>query len=305
MVCEEPKISAIIPTYNRAKYLDQLLKSLLHQTLDQKFYEIIVADNNSNDNTREIVKKYTDLPGNNVKYVFEKNQGIHFSRHAGAKAANSEILAYTDDDSIVDKRWLEELLKVYDDGKIGCAGGKVIIRLDYGEKFRILNSDEYINGANLSIRKKTLYEVDGFNPDQIGEVLVGDGETGLCNKIHKKGIKIAWVPDAVVWHLQIVSKNATLSDMKRRFANNGVCGAYASYRERRFGKFQLAKRSFGLFVYFVGHKLFVLLKKLMKDNGWDFHELRSAYYLSRASYELRLIYNKNLREFVLKEKWLE
>lgn len=293
------------------------------QTLDKKFYEIIIVDNNSNDNTREVVKKYTDLPENNIKYVLEKSRGLHFSRHTGARVANSEIFAYTDDDSIVDKRWLEELLKIYEDEKIGCAGGKVIIkwdekpplwiipyenvlgRLDYGPNFCILNSNEYINGANFSIRKKILYEVGGFNPDQIGEVLVGDGETGLCNKIRKKGIKIAWVPDAIVWHLQIVSKNATLSDMKRRFANNGICVEYAYYRKRKLNKFQLAKSSFRSFVYFVGYKLFALLKKLMKNNRWRFYELSSAYYISRASYKLKLIYNKNLREFVLKEKWLK
>lgn len=323
MTPKDLKISVIIPTYNRANYLNKLLERLSDQSIDKNTYEVIVVDNNSIDNTKKIVNKYMKSNKIFIQYIFEKRQGLHFSRHTGAKVSNSEILAYIDDDAICNENWLEELLKIYVDESIGCAGGKIIIRwdkkvpswvipyegvlgrLDYGQKSRILNHDEYINGANFSIRKKVLFDVGGFNPDQIGDHLIGDGETGLCKKLYKKSIKIAWIPNAIVWHIQIVSKNATKIDIKRRFINNGIADAYAFYKEKKYGKFNLLINSFKSLANSFRYKLYSLLQRIIKNDNWYRYEMSSVYCLSKAIYQLRIIFNRKLRKMVLEENWIK
>jgi len=319
----KPKISVIIPTYNRPHLLGQLLKSLSDQILDKSLFEIIVVENTPLKNAKRVVKKYTSLfPKERLSYSFEKNQGLHFARHAGAKLAKSEILAFLDDDALCNKDWLKNLLFVYENKKIGCAGGKIKIKwdkkppswilryenvlgaLNHGPKLRILKKNEYINGGNFSIRKKLLFEAGGFNPDQVKNIQVGDGETGLCKKLHKKGIKIAWMPKALVWHIQKVKPNATLTDMKRRFGSSAAVASYTSYKKEKFGRLELAKRVINFLSLFLKYRFFSFTGKLGKKKKWRHQTLLSAYYFKKALYELKLIHSRRFKKWVLKRSWL-
>jgi glycosyltransferase involved in cell wall biosynthesis len=203
--------------------LRDALFSLEKQSLSKEDYEVVVVDNASSDDTREIMEEFKKNSTMNILYVREDRQGLHYARNIGAKSANSDILVFTDDDIDFDSKWLESILNAFESDKsIDCIGGKILIRwdneppswiipyegffgrLDYGPEMRILNPREYINGGSFAIKKKKLFEAGGFNPDQYGDFYLGDGESGLCYKIHKAGWKMAWVPDAIVWHLQKV-----------------------------------------------------------------------------------------------------
>jgi len=130
MTNNEMRISVIVPTFSRASLLRNCIESLLRQTRDSTLYEVIIVDNNSSDATRETTHEYVGLPRYNIRYVLEPQQGFQYARNTGAKAAQTAILAYTDDDTICDERWLEALLRTYDDEEIGCAGGKIIVKWD-------------------------------------------------------------------------------------------------------------------------------------------------------------------------------
>jgi glycosyltransferase involved in cell wall biosynthesis len=322
MPSDEAKISVVVPAFNRADALRKCIASLLNQTLDARLYEIIIVDNSSSDDTESVVRDCIAQSGHNIRYIFEPRRGLHFARHAGAKAAASDILAYTDDDVICDPRWLEELVNVFEDKEVGCAGGKILIQwdqeppswiipyenvlghLDYGSKKRALRDGEFINGGNFCIKRRVLWDLGGFNPDQIGEVLVGDGEAGLCTKIHKSGIKMLWVPDAVVWHRQNVRKNATLSDLKRRFRNNGVSSGYALYKEVKKRTRLLVDVPRSAF-FCVRFKVVALLKRRAEVTNSYPSEFASAFYAEKAIYEFKLLIDKDLRELVTKENWLD
>jgi len=320
MTNNEVQISVIVPTFNRARTLRNCIESLLRQTLAPQFYEIIIVDNNSQDDTAEMVEEFVALQTHDIHYVLEPRKGLHYTRHAGAKVAHSEILAFTDDDVICDERWLEELLKTYSDATVGSAGGKIIIRwdreppqwvtqyevvlgrLDYGPEPRILQNNQLINGGNFSIRKHILRDVGGFNPDQVGEVLVGDGEVGLCYKLHRHGIRIAWVPDAVVWHCQVVSKNATLRDLKRRFSNNGISSAYSFYEE-------YPTRAHLIWLAIVSLRQaarlqFLSARSRLKTRNYD-NELYAAYFRAKAIHALKMLFIKQFREYNAELDWLE
>ncbi|GAX92001.1 glycosyltransferase family 2 protein [Effusibacillus lacus] len=87
-----PKVSVIIPTYNRGSFVIHAIESVLAQTF--KDYEIIVVDDGSADNTRELVKKY----GDKVRYIHQKNQGPSAARNTGIRHAKGKYIAFCDSD---------------------------------------------------------------------------------------------------------------------------------------------------------------------------------------------------------------
>jgi glycosyltransferase involved in cell wall biosynthesis len=318
------RFSVIVPTFNRCALLDQLLSALISQSFSCQDYEVIVVDNGSKDKTAGVVKHFQETSPAAVLYIYESRPGLHWARHAGAAAAHGEILAYLDDDTIPNHDWLEELDKAYTFFDADCAGGKIDIRwdrqppewvisyeptlgrLDYGPEWRILDKSEFINGGNFTILRKRLFEIGGFNPDQINQRLIGDGETGLCLKIHKRGWKMIWVPKAIVSHIQLVDKNGTLRDIKRRFWNNGVGRAYNYYRKYKASSLMLSLKTVQCLMKsaketLVGNIYCILAKRLCYYQ----HEMRSAFLAGEGLYYMRLIYDKELRKIALTENWLD
>ncbi len=97
-----PLVSVIIPTFNRATWLSGAINSVLDQTF--KNYELLVIDDGSNDNTREIVASFEG----HVRYLFQSNSGPSAARNTGIKETKAELLAFLDSDD----RWLKNKLQV-------------------------------------------------------------------------------------------------------------------------------------------------------------------------------------------------
>lgn len=95
-----PKVSIIVPTYNRAKYVTEAIDSILAQTfLD---FELIVIDDGSTDNTKDVLNRY----GDRIIYIYQTNSGVGTARNVGIRHARGEWLAFLDSDDI----WLPEYL---------------------------------------------------------------------------------------------------------------------------------------------------------------------------------------------------
>ena len=114
-----PLVSIVIPTLNRRTQLRNCLNSLLE--INYSNFEVVVVDNGCTDDTEEMVRR--DF--SNVNFIFEKKKGVVFARNAGSKFAKGEIIAYTDDDCIVDPNWISELVSGFSSPKIGAVGGPV------------------------------------------------------------------------------------------------------------------------------------------------------------------------------------
>jgi len=112
MTEQEPlPLSVIICTYNRADLLKQVLESLRSQTLPQSEFEIILIDDGSSDNTREIVESFQScLP---LKYFYQRNAGLASAKNHGIFAAHGRIVLFLDDDDIATPTLLEEHLKTH------------------------------------------------------------------------------------------------------------------------------------------------------------------------------------------------
>ena len=105
------KLSVIICTYNRVELLGKCVNSLMTQTARKENYEIIVIDNNSTDNTADLIRKIKII-NSNLRYVKEANQGLSYARNRGWKEAKGEYIAYIDDDCKADNNWCKHICPI-------------------------------------------------------------------------------------------------------------------------------------------------------------------------------------------------
>lgn len=319
------KISVIIPTRNRANYLKNALDSILNQEFPSDDYEIIVIDNASTDETKEVVEAFCKR-NRNIRYFYEENPGLHNGRHAGAKEALGSILAYIDDDVIVKKTWLEGIQESFVDPKVGvvtgnilpyyneispkwlslywqgCPYGKVLGWLslvDFGDTVRFI-AGEYAYGCNFSIRKELLMKCNGFHPDSMPPELIkyrGDGETGLVKKIKTLDYKVLFNPKASIFH--VIDKNRMTPKYfyKRAFAQ-GISYSYRQIRSRK-NRFMII---FSFFLRILRIYLF-LIKNFKK-----FHPTKLIlwlYYTAGFFYHQKKVFmDKGLLSWVLKYSYM-
>jgi len=119
------KFSVIIATYNRAEELVKTLDSLKNLESTGP-WEVIIVDNNSSDNTREVVLERLDSFPVPLRYIMEKEQGRSAALNAGIRAAQGEILAITDDDVRVDSLWLKNAEQALNTLSCDYVGGKAL-----------------------------------------------------------------------------------------------------------------------------------------------------------------------------------
>jgi len=132
-------VGVIIPARNRADLLHNSLEALTRQVRAPD--EVIVVDNGSTDNTKQVVEQYlARLP---IRYLYEPIPGAGQARNLGIRNATSEVLAFTDDDCVPDKDWLHFIeLSFLRDPAIGMVAGKVTPKLDgstWTERFAAVN----------------------------------------------------------------------------------------------------------------------------------------------------------------------
>jgi GT2 family glycosyltransferase len=198
-----PKVSVIVCSYNGGQTLEACLRSL--KKLNYPDYEVVLVDDGSKDNTKEIVSHHPW-----VKTIHQPNMGLSVARNVGAAHASGEIIAYTDSDCMADPDWLYYLVGTLLSGDYAGVGGPNIsppaqnwhqacVAAAPGGPSHVLLTDvvaEHIPGCNMAFHRWAFDKVGGFDP----EYRKAGDDVDFCWRLQQEGQVIAFSPSAIVWH---------------------------------------------------------------------------------------------------------
>jgi glycosyltransferase involved in cell wall biosynthesis len=242
------QLSVVICTYNRSSLLAQALDTLCRQSAELSSYEIIVVDNNSKDNTKDVTEAFITKQAN-IRYCFEQQQGLSHARNRGWKSAQADYVAYIDDDCLIPAHWVKLALDVIREVKPGVFGGPYYpfyitekpkwFKDDYGTHTqgahpRILENNEYLDGMNIIFKKSILQSLGGFNPNlgMCGDKIAYGEETDIVRLARKS------MPNELIYyHPQLDVQHAVRPekmDMRwivRQKFNDG-CYAYQVFKQQ-------------------------------------------------------------------------
>lgn len=318
--------SVIIPAYNRADLIGNSIKSLIDQTISPEVYEILVCDNNSTDNTKEVVESFFENQRCvKVHYYQEKRQGVHYARNSTALKAKGSYLYFTDDDMIADSKMLEEfdkwILKFPD---LAVLGGKVFPKWECPPPYWLVQyfcdstlsltnnyldvvickTDPGIASCHQLIRKDVFLEAGGFRPEYTKDEWLGDGECGLNREISKLGYSFGSFSSALTQHV-IPKERMTMKYICKRYKNQGQADAFTyltDFKPTKL-KLQLGHLKHLLISYYLNLKALFLVFSLRKS--WRLALAKSAQNKGYSSYLLKFFRSEKLRRFSSQSSFLD
>jgi GT2 family glycosyltransferase len=232
--CERPpdpclSVAVVIPTADRPAELERCLDSLA--TLGRPKLEVIVVDNRPSEPGAAIVvaQAAKRLPG--LRYLPEPRVGISVARNRGVAQTTAEIVAFTDDDAVVDRRWLDWLLAPFVDEHVEATTGMVLPlalatpaqkRFEQfagfskglvGRSYDLSTAharDRFLypywggifgSGNSMAFRRDPLVRAGGFDPALgAGSLARGGEDIDALSAVILRGRRIVYVPRSVCWH---------------------------------------------------------------------------------------------------------
>ncbi|MFI2433599.1 glycosyltransferase [Streptomyces sp. NPDC018693] len=221
-----PPVSVIVATHNRPDMLRQCLNSLLR--LDYPSFEVIVVDNAPTDDAAE--RLVLDQYKGRVRYLREPVAGLAHAHNRGLANARGSIAAFTDDDTLVDSRWLSAIAESFAQGPgVSCVTGLIVpaelrteaqAALEHHGGFAKgftprrwslherqddplfpFTAGRFGSGANMAFRVASLRALGGFDPATgTGTPAHGGDDLLAFFRVLAAGDTLAYQPDAVVWH---------------------------------------------------------------------------------------------------------
>lgn len=246
-------LSVIICTYNRDKYIYNVLKSVAENEFPADQYEIVLVNNNSTDHTEEECKRFAaDFPMVAFRYLVEPTQGLSYARNAGIRTAKGDILVYVDDDATVNNKYLSTYQEFFaKHPQIAAAGGPILPvyetqepswmshytrqlitgKLYLGESVKEFPKDSYPGGGNAAYRKSVFDTVGLFNVElgRKGNSLIGAEEKDLFDKMNTHNMKFFYLPTAILYHI-IPERKLTQDYFSRLTYSIGVSERYRTQR---------------------------------------------------------------------------
>lgn len=218
------QISVILCTYNRSESLAKALESVALSELPTDVrWEVLVIDNNSRDKTREVVETFRARHPEHFRYIFEQKQGKSNALNTGIREARGAILAFMDDDVLVEPTWLDNLTRPLLHSELSGTGGRILSQqvvcapswlaldgpyslggmlalFDKGDEPKELDCPPF--GTNMAFRKEIFAKYGGFRTDMGpcpgSEIRNEDTEFG--RRLLAAGERLWYVPTAVVYH---------------------------------------------------------------------------------------------------------
>ncbi|HLM81118.1 MAG TPA: glycosyltransferase family A protein [Terriglobales bacterium] len=217
-------ITVILCTYNRCRTLEKALSGVAASTVPESLeWEVLVVDNNSNDQTRDVVEDFcTRYPGR-FRYLFEPHQGKSYALNSGIREARGDVLAFMDDDVTVESTWLQNLTAALCSGEWAGAGGRIfpqwpcappswlpekewygmapLVMFDRGPEAGPLTDPPF--GTNMAFHRR-LFEKYGIFRTDLGPGPNGkirnNEDTEFGRRLLEAGERLKYEPTAVVHH---------------------------------------------------------------------------------------------------------
>ena len=223
-------LSIIICSYNRASYISDALTSLYNQSSELDNCEVIIVDNNSTDNTKEVyaIWRQTNTNGQ-FTFISETKQGASFARNTGAAIAKGQWVCFMDDDAVATPNYVENILKHIQNKPDAVGfGGRIIPKyipsepkwmsyyvsslvgnFDYAPIPCAFENGKYPLESNMIVKKSVYDKIGGFNvnlPGVVGTLRIGGEGKELFYKILALGHIIYYDPAICVHHVVEVKK---------------------------------------------------------------------------------------------------
>lgn len=231
-------VSVIIPVYNDPKGIADTLDPLVAQIYDD--LRIFVVDNGSTDDTRDVIRSYTNKHPNVNLLVEDEIQGSYAARNKGIDHADGDVLAFIDADETVDDDWLKTALQAMEHQNadyLGCnveltlpedtLVGRYNARTGFPVK-QYLETERYAPTCALLVRREVFENVGTFDSR-----LISGGDREFGKRVHEAGYEQGYADDAVVYHPARISFSALASKNFR--VGRGFCQNQRYYPDQ-FGK---------------------------------------------------------------------
>jgi len=209
-------ISIVICTYNRSEMLRHALEGVIRQETDGKFsYELVVIDDGSTDDTRNVVKEFSKRSHVPVRYFQTEGEGISEARNIGVKETRSKWIAWFDDDQLAQTEWLKNLFAIALQKGGDCIAGTVQLSLAQEQLSRLGPVCRSILGEYIWCEKPAIYRgktlpgtgnlmVSRRVFDSIGlfdTTLASSEDNDFLFRAQVAGFNVWIVPNAVVHHM--------------------------------------------------------------------------------------------------------
>lgn len=228
-----PTVSVVIPIYNGATDLPQLLACLEQQTYRAEAIEYLLVDNNSQDDTAEQLENAAQTAKIPLKPLSEANiQSSYAARNRGIQAATSDLIAFTDADCRPEPTWLENLVQPFSSPEVGIVAGEILALPPQTFLERYAEAQQtlcqaytlqhpycpYGQTANLAIRRPALEAVGLFRP-----YLTTGGDADLCWRILRNtDWQLKFAQTAIVRHRH----RATWEELEKQWRRYGESNRY-------------------------------------------------------------------------------
>jgi glycosyltransferase involved in cell wall biosynthesis len=207
-------VSVVVCTYNRSQRLETALAHIESAAARARVAaEIVVVDNNSRDDTKLVVSRAARASTVPVRYVFERAQGLSFARNRGLREATGSIVAFTDDDCVVDSGWIGALCDEFAaDPGVAIVGGRVdlyspedqpVSIRPIAERVRYTDATQVyglVMGCNLAVRRGVAERIGGFDPAFGGSKGVVADDIDFVYRAFEQRLGIVFTPAARVLH---------------------------------------------------------------------------------------------------------
>jgi len=195
LLSQNPKVSVIIPTLNRYKYLKDVLEDLEKQTYTN--FEVLICDQTSPVN-EEFYKSFAV----DIKLFIEKEKALWKARNLCVRESSGEYMLLFDDDSRVDPDWIEQHLRCIDAYNVEISSGISLstVGARIPENYSYYRWGDQLDTGNAMVHR-SVFEKVGLFDRQFEKQRMGDGEFGL--RCYLAGIKNISNPDAKRIHLKV------------------------------------------------------------------------------------------------------